>query len=208
MDESGAILCEISFLKDLLDQVNEEIEANIQITREIDSDILKLSEMEKALAARESELTKTFYVSQFELSGLLALANCSKNSVEALDEQICGLKKKKEEILKRINDTQDGFVKLCLEFQKDIDKNDDLRTLLSEKVYLENEFSVLDNKNNMLQNSMQAFAEEILEDLHSCNCSLQAVIEDGNRENNKLLKDIDEMKTTLLSTIIIEDDQW
>ena len=109
MQDSGAILCQISLLKDMLDQVillllllpfllipnkkkkvsqqpeisangdrdpnqvNEEIEANIQITREIESEILKCSESEEALAARESDLTKTLYVSQFEINTLLVL---------------------------------------------------------------------------------------------------------------------------------------
>lgn len=50
--------------------MNEEIEANIQITREIESDICKCSEIESALAVRESELTKTLYVSHFEIDGL------------------------------------------------------------------------------------------------------------------------------------------
>ena len=40
------------------------------------------------------------------------------------------------------------------------------------------------------------------------NAALQIEIENGNQENQKLLKDIDILKTTLLSTIIIEDDQW
>ncbi|KAJ6411453.1 hypothetical protein OIU84_008098 [Salix udensis] len=74
MDDSGAILCQISSLKDMLDQVNEEIEANIRITREIESEIVKCTEFEAALAARESDLTKTFYFSQFEINGLLSVA--------------------------------------------------------------------------------------------------------------------------------------
>ncbi|KAM3267755.1 hypothetical protein P3S67_032173 [Capsicum chacoense] len=55
MEDSGAILCQISSFKDMLDQVNEEIEANIQVTREIESKIVKCTEIETALAARESE---------------------------------------------------------------------------------------------------------------------------------------------------------
>lgn len=50
--------------------MNEEIESNIQITREIESEIVKCSEIESSLAARESELTKTLYVTQFEINGL------------------------------------------------------------------------------------------------------------------------------------------
>nr|KAJ0184895.1 hypothetical protein LSAT_V11C900484100 [Lactuca sativa] len=58
-DDSGAILCQLSALKDMLDQVNDEIEANFQITREIESEIVKCSEFERALASSESELMKT-----------------------------------------------------------------------------------------------------------------------------------------------------
>ncbi|KAM1886808.1 hypothetical protein ACFX14_039296 [Malus domestica] len=57
----------------MLDQVNEEIEANIQITREIESEIVKCSDVERALAAKESDLTKTLYFSHFELTGLLTV---------------------------------------------------------------------------------------------------------------------------------------
>ena len=55
--------------------MNEEIEANIQITREIESEIVKCSEFENALAAKESDLTKTLYVSQFELIGLVTVTS-------------------------------------------------------------------------------------------------------------------------------------
>ena len=40
-----------------------------RITREIESEIVKCSEIETALALRESELTKTLYVSHFEIDG-------------------------------------------------------------------------------------------------------------------------------------------
>ncbi|GMQ11216.1 hypothetical protein CsSME_00053936 [Camellia sinensis var. sinensis] len=73
MEDSGAILCQISSLKDMLDQVNEEIEAGIQITREIESEIVKCSEVESALAVRESELMKMVYMLDFEISGLIAV---------------------------------------------------------------------------------------------------------------------------------------
>ncbi|KAM0032924.1 hypothetical protein Hdeb2414_s0016g00480291 [Helianthus debilis subsp. tardiflorus] len=73
MDDSGAILCQLSALKDMLDQVNEEIEANFQITRDIESEIVKCSEFERTLAVRESELMKTMYMFQFEIKGLMAM---------------------------------------------------------------------------------------------------------------------------------------
>ncbi|KAJ6396203.1 hypothetical protein OIU77_021270 [Salix suchowensis] len=104
MDDSGAILCQISSLKDMLDQVNEEIEANIRITREIESEIVKCTEFEAALAARESDLTKTFYFSQFEINGLLSVAYESKKSVKLLEEEVCGLRKKKMEMPESMDD--------------------------------------------------------------------------------------------------------
>lgn len=57
---------------------------------------------------------------------------------------------------------------ICLDFQ-DIDKgeNDELRILLSEKEFLENEINILEKKIDALKNSMLDFVEEILEDLHS-----------------------------------------
>ncbi|XP_074301914.1 uncharacterized protein LOC141633332 isoform X3 [Silene latifolia] len=54
-------------------QVNDEIEANIQITRQIESKIVKCEEIEATLAARESEVMKLVYFSMFELRGLIAV---------------------------------------------------------------------------------------------------------------------------------------
>ncbi|CAB4281248.1 unnamed protein product [Prunus armeniaca] len=207
MEDSGAILCHISTLKDMLDQVNEEIEANIQITREIESEIVKCSEIENALAAKESDLTKTLYVSHFELTGLLAVTKDLRNSVEIMEKELCRLRMKRDETLNRIHDQRERFIAMCLEFQKDIDKanDNDLCILLSEKEFLENEIHILEEKNNALKNSMLAFVEGILEDLISSNSALQVEIQSGSQENDKLLKDIHNMKSSLLSTIAIED---
>jgi len=64
-----------------------------------------------------------------------------------------------------------AFTTLCLEFQKEIDKREDceVRSLLLEKDSLEHEIELMDKKNNVLKNSVLAFVEEILEDLHSSN---------------------------------------
>ncbi|XP_048328907.2 uncharacterized protein LOC107418570 isoform X2 [Ziziphus jujuba] len=208
MEGSGAILCQISSLKEMLDQVNEEMEANIQITREIESEIVKCSEFEKALAVRESELTKTLYISQFEIIGLLSVTDGSRKSVKVLEEELCNLRRKRDETLTRINEKREEFITLCLEFEKEIDKgnDDELRALLSEKEFLEDEILLLEKKNNTLKNSMLAFVEEILEDLHTCNSALQFEVRNGCQENQKLLKDIAGLKTRLLSSIIIDDD--
>lgn len=66
---------------------------------------------------------------------------------------------------------REGFTKSCLDFQRNIEKgeNDVLRDLLSEKEFLETKLHLLGKKDNALQNSMLAFMEEILEDLHGSN---------------------------------------
>ncbi|GFS42530.1 hypothetical protein Acr_00g0080320 [Actinidia rufa] len=170
MDDSGAILCQISSLKDMLDQVNEEIEASIQVTREIESEIVKCSEAESALSIRESELAKMVYMLDFEISGLISVTADSRTSANHLEEDLCCLRMKCDEIVKRVINMRDGFTTSCLDFQRNIDKgqNDVLRDLLLEKEFLENELHLLSKKNNTLQNSMLAFVEEILEDLHGC----------------------------------------
>lgn len=59
----------------------------------------------------------------------------------------------------------------CLEFQREIDKgeNDELKKLLSEKEFFENEIRLLEQKNDSLKNSMLAFVEEVLLDLQDSN---------------------------------------
>ncbi|KAK8652473.1 hypothetical protein V6N13_126505 [Hibiscus sabdariffa] len=82
MEDSGAILYQISCLKEMLDQVNEEIESNIQVTREIESEMVKCMEFKASLTTRESQLTKSLYISHFGIDGLLFvfekdLLNCA-----------------------------------------------------------------------------------------------------------------------------------
>ncbi|MBA0610699.1 hypothetical protein Godav_011509 [Gossypium davidsonii] len=178
MEDSGAILYQISCLKEMLDQVNEEIESNIQVTREIESEMVKCTEFEAALTTRESLLTKSLYISHFEIDGLLSVIDLflwiiadSRNSLKFLEEELSCLTTKRDEMLKRIEDKRDGFTKQCFEFQREIDKgeNNELVNLLSEKELLENEIHLLDKKNNALRNSMSGFVEEILEDLYTSN---------------------------------------
>nr|GMD36048.1 CAP-Gly domain-containing linker protein 1-like [Ipomoea batatas]GME14001.1 CAP-Gly domain-containing linker protein 1-like [Ipomoea batatas]GME17942.1 CAP-Gly domain-containing linker protein 1-like [Ipomoea batatas] len=169
MDDSGAILCQISQLKDMLDKVNEEIEANIQITREIESEIVKCTETEVALLARQSELMKTAYTLQFEISGLMAATADSATSYKSLEEELHCLERKRDEILTRMNSKREGFLRSCLDFQNSIGKkgNDEVAALLVEKELLENEVHSLNIRNTVLQNSTAAFVEEVLEDLHN-----------------------------------------
>ncbi|KAJ8535999.1 hypothetical protein K7X08_034400 [Anisodus acutangulus] len=204
MEDSGEILCQISSLKDMLDQVNEEIEANIQATREIEWQIVKCTEIESALAARESELMRTAYELQFEIGGLMKVHADSVTSVEHLEEKICDLRRKRDEILERMNNRRDEFVASCLAFQNEVSvkDNDAVRTLLAEKELLQNEIHSLNKKNKALESSTEAFVEEVLEDLHQAKSALDVEIRCGNIENEKLLNDIDELKGTLSSVML------
>ncbi|KAF3637514.1 putative autophagy-related protein 3-like [Capsicum annuum] len=204
MEDSGAILCQISSFKDMLDQVNEEIEANIQVTREIESKIVKCTEIETALAARESELTRTAYALQFEIAGLMKVHADSEASLKHLDEKICYLRRKRDEIHERINNRRDEFVASCLAFQNEVyvEDNDEIHTLLAEKERLQNEIHSLDKKNRALESSTAAFVEEVLEELQQTVSALEVEIRCGNIENEKLLKNIDELKKTLSSIML------
>ncbi|XP_057456953.1 GRIP domain-containing protein RUD3-like isoform X2 [Lotus japonicus] len=203
MEDSGTILAHISSLKEMLDQVNEEIEANIQITREIESSIVKCEEIESDLAAKEAELIKMSCMLQFDTVGYGAVAADFRASVSALEKELCCLKMKRDEIVNLMDVKREKFTALCLEFQIEIDKRENckVRTLLSEKDSLENEIQLLEKKNNVLKNSVLAFVEEILEDLHSSNSALEDEIQRKNWENEKLLNDINDLKSTLLSAI-------
>ncbi|KAG9137134.1 hypothetical protein Leryth_011963 [Lithospermum erythrorhizon] len=210
MEDSSSILSHISSLKDMLDQVqfniklvNEEIEANIEITREIDSEIVKCSEVETELAARESELMRTAYMLQFEIHGFKTVYARSTTSQKLLSEEVRSQQMKRDEILGRMNDEREKFMMSCLEFQKFLDKGrgDDVQAILKEREFLENESQLMERKNNALENSTSAFVEEILEDLRKSNFALEVEIRSGGMENENLMKDIDELKATLFAML-------
>ncbi|XP_031287602.1 uncharacterized protein LOC116146327 [Pistacia vera] len=215
MDDSGAILSHISSFKDMLDQINEEIEANFQITAEIESEIVKCAEIETALALKESELTKILFISQFEIVGLQSVTADSRKSMKHLEEELSNLRTKWDEMLKRMSNKRERFTTLCLEFQRDSGKgkNDELVNLLFEKESLENEVRMLDEKINTMKNVMLAFEEEIVEDLHKSNfgffaksvfnpillsAALHFEIQKDKQENEKLLKDIGNLRSVLV----------
>ncbi|GMI76556.1 hypothetical protein like AT1G61415 [Hibiscus trionum] len=203
MEDSGAILYQISRLKEMLDQVNEEIESSIQVTREIESEMVKYTEFEAALTTRESQLTKSLYVSHFEIDGLLSVSADSRNSLKFLEDELSCLTTKRDEMRKRIEQKREGFTKLCLEFQREIDigENNEMVSLLSEKERLEKEVHLLDKKNNAFRNSMSAFVEEVLEDLYASNAALRVEMQNGSQENEKLLRDIEDLERTIISTV-------
>nr|GEZ00678.1 hypothetical protein [Tanacetum cinerariifolium] len=146
-------------------KVNEEIEANYGVTREIEMEILKCSEFEREMAGRESALMKNVYDLQFQIRGLVAMDAESRTSSKRLEKEVSGIKMKRDEIIERMNNKREKFSKLCLDFQKEIDEEGKgkLGTLLAEKEYLENEAHLLRTKISSLQISMSDFVEEIVE---------------------------------------------
>ncbi|CAN8233224.1 unnamed protein product [Cochlearia groenlandica] len=159
MDDSGAILCQISVYKDMLDQVNLEIEANYKVTREIESEIGACSEIESSLSSKESDLTRSFMASQFEISGLTSVTADSRRSLKLLEDEISRMASERCEILKRLTDKREGFVKTCFEFQREIEDSES-KSLLSEKERLEKEVGLLEERNITVKNSISAFMED------------------------------------------------
>ncbi|KEH16834.1 hypothetical protein MTR_0085s0020 [Medicago truncatula] len=131
-----------------------------------------------------------------------------RESVSTLEKELCCLKNKRDDMVNRMDEKREEFTTHCLEFQREIDNRENckVRTLLAEKYSLENEIQLLDEKNCVLKNSVLAFVEEILEDLHNSNSELEAEIQSKNWENERLLNDINELKSTMFSAIGSSDN--
>ncbi|RRT64840.1 hypothetical protein BHE74_00057897, partial [Ensete ventricosum] len=86
--------------------VNEEIEKTIQRTREIESEILKLSEIEDGHIMRECELSKITTIRGFELEASIQVAgnDISRASAESMERESGSLKINRDIIEKRISD--------------------------------------------------------------------------------------------------------
>ncbi|XP_042429980.1 uncharacterized protein LOC122016662 isoform X2 [Zingiber officinale] len=171
MEDSAAILRHISSFKDMLDLVNEEIEHTILRTREVDTEIAKLSEDQDNYAIREHGLAMKITSRSLELEALVQVATISKASVELMEKEIESLKQNKVNIEKRISNKREVFLFQCKKFQEEMttSENDVLRLLLLEKEALENEKENLQKKITALENSTNEFIEEILQEIHMCN---------------------------------------
>ncbi|KAJ4731493.1 CAP-gly domain linker [Rhynchospora pubera] len=202
MEGSSAILLQISSLKDMLDQVNEEIEQNIQQTREIDSEIVKHSHVQKELLARECQLTKLVSLSEFELSGLLQLSGTEAASLELLETKIKLLKPNLVEIKRRSSDKMDKFTDECAQFQATvIEDSKEMASLVEEKEALEKEMLNLELKINMLQNSTTDYIAEILDEILRACSVLEAELKHGVTKYKSVLEDINNLKVIFANTI-------
>ncbi|KAH9623247.1 hypothetical protein KSS87_011369 [Heliosperma pusillum] len=141
------------------------------------------------------------------LDSLFSLIVNSRKSVAKLMDEIHHLRQKKDELIETMNKKRETFAVSCTQFQTCIegDECNELRALLFEKESLEDEIRELDQTLCDLKNSVSAQSMKILEDLYRSNSGLEAEIQKGNAENEQLTKEIDDLRTNLLSTI---DDPW
>ncbi|XP_042429978.1 uncharacterized protein LOC122016662 isoform X1 [Zingiber officinale] len=207
MEDSAAILRHISSFKDMLDLVNEEIEHTILRTREVDTEIAKLSEDQDNYAIREHGLAMKITSRSLELEALVQVATISKASVELMEKEIESLKQNKVNIEKRISNKREVFLFQCKKFQEEMttSENDVLRLLLLEKEALENEKENLQKKITALENSTNEFIEEILQEIHMCNSALEAEVNNLKSEHMIVLNDISDLRTLLESITSFED---
>ncbi|BAT75896.1 hypothetical protein LR48_Vigan01g218400 [Vigna angularis] len=70
---TGGILAHISSLEKTQDQVNEKIEATIEITREIESSVVKCEEFETDFATGEADSIKISALLQFDTVGYVTV---------------------------------------------------------------------------------------------------------------------------------------
>ncbi|GJN35682.1 hypothetical protein PR202_gb24480 [Eleusine coracana subsp. coracana] len=172
-EDSGAILRHISSLKDMLDKVNEEIEQNIQKTREIESEIVKHSETEKLYLDKESELMKEVSIAEFELNGLIQVAgNSAERDILKVTEGNLKLQKVSlNGVTKRFSDKMEKFINESKGFQANMlgGSSEDLVLLLKEKHSLEDESENLKMKIDTIHSSSKEYIAEILEEVNTEN---------------------------------------
>ncbi|CAN6347373.1 unnamed protein product, partial [Urochloa humidicola] len=202
-DDSGAILRHISSLKDMLDKVNEEIEQNIQRTREIESEIVKHSETEKHYLDKEYELTKEVSVAEFELNGLIQVAAAETDILKVTEGNWVFQKVTLNGIQKRLSDKMERFINESHGFQANMlgGSSEDLILLLKEKSSLEDESKNLKMKISTIHSSSKEYISEILEEVNTENSVLESELRYGISEYTDVLNDINNLKIMFTSSI-------
>ncbi|CAL5094106.1 unnamed protein product [Urochloa decumbens] len=201
-EDSGAILRHISSLKDMLDKVNEEIEQNIQRTREIESEIVKHSETEKHYLDKEYELTKEVSVAEFELNGLIQVAAAETDLLKVTEGNLEFQKVALNGIQKRLSDKMERFINASQGFQANMlgDSNEDLVFLLKEKSSLEDESENLKMKISTIHSSSKEYISEILEEVNTENSVLESELRYRICGYTDVLKDINNLKILFTSS--------
>ncbi|KAK3137187.1 hypothetical protein QOZ80_5BG0448930 [Eleusine coracana subsp. coracana] len=195
-EDSGAILRHISSLKDMLDKVNEEIEQNIQKTREIESEIVKHSETEKLYLDKESELMKEVSIAEFELNGLIQVAAAERDILKVTEGNLKLQKVSLNGVTKRFSDKMEKFINESKGFQANMlgGSSEDLVLLLKEKHSLEDESENLKMKIDTIHSSSKEYIAEILEEVNTENSILEAELQNKISEYREVLKDINNLK--------------
>ncbi|KAL4178783.1 hypothetical protein AMTRI_Chr13g83990 [Amborella trichopoda] len=117
-------------------------------------------------------------------------------SLKHMEEEVMCLTSKREKMLNKItNDRQ------WLKFLKC-----DYDFLFSKKDVLKCRILNLNNQINTLRDSTSTFIQEIIAGLRTTNFELQSNIGVGNLENEKLLKDIHELRSSLCAIKTIDDN--
>ncbi|XP_078432810.1 uncharacterized protein LOC144704306 isoform X2 [Wolffia australiana] len=193
--DSAVILREISMLKNMIDQVNEEIEENIQRTRHMESELLRYSEIEKVCQMREENLLKMVAGDEFELNNVL--------TVSEFKDELNAMKLRIQNMLKNIEEKREKFIAKCQKFQREIMSGDsaELCELLSVIDSLENEQQNLCSKVNLLKDSTAEFVEELLREIHSATVALEVRIKLTSSENTKVSQHIEDLKHLICSLI-------
>jgi len=201
-EDSGAILRHISSLKDMLDKVNEEIEQNIERTREIESEIVKHSETEKDYLDKESGLLKEISVAEFELNGLIQVAAAETDLLKVIEGNLEFQKVALNGIRKTLSDKMERFINESKGFQANMVKvsNEDLVILLKEKGLLDDESENLKTKINTIHSSSKEYIAEILDEVNTENSVLESELRYRISEYKDILKDINNLKVLFSSS--------
>uniref|UniRef100_A0A0E0DP73 Uncharacterized protein n=1 Tax=Oryza meridionalis TaxID=40149 RepID=A0A0E0DP73_9ORYZ len=182
--------------------VNEEIEENIQKTREIESEIVKHSETEKEYIMKESELMKGVSIAEFELNGIIQVADSRIANIYSL--LLLLPKRAEQEIMPQIVYIifiREKFINESKGFQANKlgDLNKDLVLLLKEKGSLGDESENLKMKINAIESSSRDYIADILEELNMENSVLESELQYKISEYMDVMKDISNLKALFSS---------
>jgi len=187
--------------------VNEGIELKIQQTREIEFEVVQCSKKERDLLRKEDDLIKIVNVKESKLNDLMIIFDVSKRALEVTEEILAHREKSRNEVALRINSDRDDFINICRKFQLNVGSNEKAEVYM--KFLLKKEYlmgRITSQKKEMKEQCVEE--EENIVKLQSFVHVLQDEICDGNYENEKLLKDIDGLKTALQDVNDFKESSW
>ncbi|KAH9305295.1 hypothetical protein KI387_009699, partial [Taxus chinensis] len=184
--------------------VNKDTELEIQQTREIESKIVLCFEKEKVLLRKGDELMNIVNSKEFKLNNLMAVFDVSKKELDTTKEILALEEKSRNEIVLKIGGDREDFINLCRKFQWHFETAK--RAQAYKKLLLKRKY--LGERIIFLEKEMKGCCvEEEVNDWkwNSYVYGVQDVIYNSNYEGEKLLKDIDGLKTALHDINDFED---